>query len=233
MSRQDEIRQGLAAVDRRIEAACEAAGRARDEVTLVVVTKFFPPTDIEILHDLGIRDIGENKDQEASAKLSDLACRDDLTVHFVGQLQSNKATSVCRYADVIHSVDRPRLVRALDRALQVGHRGSGEVTALVQVSLDGGAGRGGVAPEDAVALADAVAETALRLGGVMAVAPLGAEPGAAFARLREVSEAVREAHPGATWVSAGMSDDLEEAVAHGATHLRVGRAILGSRPSLG
>ena len=234
MTRREEVAWGLASVEERIRKACDASGRSREEITLVVVTKYFPASDIDLLVDLGVRAVGENKDQEARAKLADVAARDRIEVHFVGQLQSNKAASVARYADVVHSVDRARLVRALDRGVHRADRGGRRVTALVQVSLDGAEGRGGVLPEDAPAIADDVAAASgLRLGGVMAVAPLNEDPGRAFGRLEEVSHDLRGTHPDATWISAGMSADLEHAVAHGATHLRVGSAILGSRPPHG
>lgn len=243
--RGEELRRGLERVRERIGAACRDAGRDPDEVHLVVVTKYFPASDVRALAGLGVHDIGENRDREASAKLGELGdLRERLTVHFVGQLQSNKAGSVARYADVVHSVDRAKLVRALDRgAGRAGRR----LEVLVQVDLrepgtgggsagDGAAGpaeRGGVAPEAAADLAGVVAGADhLVLRGVMAVAPLGGDPAAAFARLREVAHGIQQSHPGATWVSAGMSGDLEAAVAQGATHLRVGSAILGSRPPL-
>ena len=227
-SRRDEIAARLGEVHARIRSAMAAAGRT-DEPALVVVTKFFPATDVDLLADLGVTAIGENRDQEAAAKCAQLAHRDRLTVHFIGQLQSNKAGSVARYADVVQSVDRAKVVRALDRgALQAGRR----LEVTVQVNLDEVQGRGGVAPGEAGSLADLVAGSeALTLRGVMAVAPLGGDPRAAFARLREVADGIRADHPGATWVSAGMSGDLEAAVAEGATHLRVGSAILGSRES--
>ncbi len=228
MSRREELAAGLAAVRARVRGALEAAGRT-DTPTLVAVTKFFPAGDVDLLAELGVTDVGENRDQEASAKCAELTHRDALTVHFIGQLQSNKAASVAGYADVVQSLDRAKLVRALDRA--AGRRGRA-LDVLVQVGLDRSAGRGGAAPGDVPALADAVAASEhLRLRGVMAVAPLGEEPRPAFARLREIADLVRTAHPGATWVSAGMSADLEAAIAEGATHLRVGSAILGSRPS--
>lgn len=230
MTRRQEIGRGLASVEERIRRACEESGRSRQEITLVVVTKYFPASDIDLLVDLGVRAVGENKDQEARTKIADVAARDRIEVHFVGQLQSNKAASVARYADVVHSVDRARLVRALDRGVHRADRAEGGVTALIQVSLDGAEGRGGVPPGDVPALADDVAASRLRLGGVMAVAPLDGDPDRAFGRLEEVSHELRGSHPGASWISAGMSADLEHAVAHGATHLRVGSAILGSRP---
>jgi PLP dependent protein len=229
-SRRDELATRLGDVRDRIRRAVEAAGRDV-EPTLVVVTKFFPASDVDLLSELGVTAIGENRDQEASAKCARMAHRDRVTVHFIGQLQSNKAASVAHYADVVQSLDRAKVVRALDRAAgQLGRR----LDVTVQVRLDEVEGRGGVAPGEARALADLVAQAqALTLRGVMAVAPLGGDPRAAFARLREVADGIRDDHSDATWVSAGMSGDLEAAVAEGATHLRVGSAILGSRESHG
>ena len=230
-ARRCELESGLEVVRERIDRACRAAGRDPQDVTLIAVTKFFPASDVRLLAGLGVRDVGENRDQEARQKVADPAVLDlGLTVHFIGQLQTNKAASVVSYADVIHTVDRPRLVAALDRAADAASR---RPRVLVQVSLDHGPGRGGVAPEDAADLASAIAEaSSLELAGVMAVAPLGRDPDVAFGRLREVADGIRAEHPGATWVSAGMSGDLEAAIHHGATHLRVGSAILGSRPTL-
>ena len=227
-SRRTELATRLGEVQARIRRAAEAAGRD-DEPALVVVTKFFPASDVDLLAELGVTAIGENRDQEAAAKCAELAHRDRVTVHFIGQLQSNKAASVARYADVVQSLDRRKLVGALDRAAAaLGRR----IDVTVQVRLDEAHGRGGVVPGEARALADLVAGAqALTLRGVMAVAPLGGDPRAAFARLREVADGIRADHPQASWVSAGMSGDLEAAVAEGATHLRVGSAILGSRES--
>jgi pyridoxal phosphate enzyme (YggS family) len=226
--RRDELADRLDEVQARISRALAAAGRT-DEPALVVVTKFFPASDVDLLAELGVTAIGENRDQEAAAKCAEIVHRDRLAVHFIGQLQSNKAGSVAHYADVVQSVDRAKVVRALDRgAEQAGRR----LEVTVQVNLDEAQGRGGVAPGEALALADLVAAAgSLTLRGVMAVAPLGGDPRAAFARLREVADDIRHDHPDATWVSAGMSGDLEAAVAEGATHLRVGSAILGSRES--
>ncbi|MEU0481330.1 YggS family pyridoxal phosphate-dependent enzyme [Streptosporangium sp. NPDC006013] len=225
-TRRDEIAAGLARVEAEIAEACRAAGRSREELTLIAVSKTYPASDVRLLAGLGIGDVGENRDQEASAKARE--CADlGLRWHFVGQLQTNKVRSVVGYADVVHSVDRPRLVTALSReALGVGRR----ITCLVQVALDGDPARGGVVPQQAEALADAVAGApGLELGGVMAVAPLGEEPGRAFARLREIARSVQDAHPGAGVISAGMSGDMSQAIANGATHLRVGTALLGRR----
>ncbi len=226
--RRDELAAALTAVRGRITRALELAGRD-DEPHLVVVTKLFPASDVDLLADLGVTDVGENRDQEAAAKCDEVRDRERLTLHFIGQLQSNKAGSVARYADVVQSVDRPKVARALARGAEAAGR---VLDVTLQVSLDEAAGRGGVAPDGVAALADLVAgESALRLRGVMAVAPLGADPRPAFDRLRDVSQALRRDHPDADWVSAGMSGDLEEAVAAGATHLRVGSAILGTRQS--
>lgn len=230
-ARRDELATNLAGVHERIERAAAAADRPASDIELVVVTKYFPASDVDLLAGLGVRHIGENKDQEASAKMADLTRRDDVTVHFIGQLQSNKVAHVASYADVVQSVDRPKIVNAMDRAAE---RGGRRLEVLLQVALDGSGGRGGVAPEDADELADLVAGSgSLTLRGVMAVAPREGDPRAAFARLGEVAHGIQASHPDATWISAGMSGDLEDAVLEGATHLRVGTAILGSRPSLG
>jgi pyridoxal phosphate enzyme (YggS family) len=213
-------------------AACAAAGRSPADVTLIVVTKTFPATDLRLLVDLGVGDIGENRDQEAARKAAD--CADlDIRWHFVGQLQTNKARSVASYAGVVHTVDRPRLVAALDQAAQ---RAGRRLTSLVQVDLDPDPdpGRGGAQPADVAELAEAIAASAaLDLGGLMAVAPLGASPAAAFESLAAVAENLRQNHPDATIISAGMSGDMEAAIAAGATHVRVGTAVLGERPPLG
>ncbi|WP_433255619.1 YggS family pyridoxal phosphate-dependent enzyme [Streptosporangium sp. CA-135522] len=228
-TRRDEIAAGLAQVEANIAEACRVAGRAREELTLIAVSKTYPASDVRLLAELGVTDMGENRDQEASSKARECAGL-DLTWHFVGQLQTNKVRSVIEYADVVHSVDRPRLVSALS---QEAVRAGREVTCLVQVALDDDPGRGGTRPADVAALADALAGApGVRLGGVMAVAPLGEEPARAFARLREIAQVVRDAHPEAGVISAGMSGDMSEAIANGATHLRVGTALLGRRKPL-
>ncbi|MGO4603096.1 YggS family pyridoxal phosphate-dependent enzyme [Terrabacter sp. 2YAF2] len=230
------MRDNLAGVHDRIARGCGEAGRDPEDVTLVVVTKYFPASDVLLLHQLGVRHFGENRDQEASEKFREVrralseAGGDDLTLHFIGQLQSNKAAHVAGYADVVESVDRAKLVSPLAKGAHAAER---RLEVLVQVSLDGATSRGGALPHDADTLADAVAAAgALELRGVMAVAPLGADPDEAFARLHDVADGIRGRHPRADWISAGMSADLEAALRHGATHLRVGTAILGSRPSL-
>ncbi len=233
VARREELAASLAQVRERIGAACRAAGRSPGDVQLIVVTKNFPGSDIEVLCELGVTDIGENRDQEASAKIAALPqeVRQLLQVHFIGQLQSNKAGSLATYVDTVHSIDRDKLVFALDRAATAAGR---EIGALAQVSLDGDPARGGIPLEGVAALANSIAAAQhLRLRGLMAVAPLGVDPGEAFASLATVARGIRADHPGATWISAGMSADLDAAVANGATHLRVGSAILGSRPPLG
>lgn len=239
--RRTELATNLARVERRIAAACAAAGRDRDEVTLIVVTKTYPADDVMIISELGVRDVAENRDQDAAPKAAACAAL-PLTWHFVGQLQTNKVRSVVGYADVVHSVDRLRLVDALSAAVLKSDRADRELGCLVQVALDADSGqrgsRGGVAPDAVAGIADAIAAApALRLDGVMTVAPLAGpyagQPRAAFDRLVEISSGLRSAHPAANMVSAGMSADLEEAVAAGATHVRVGSAVLGVRPGLG
>ncbi|MEV7614436.1 YggS family pyridoxal phosphate-dependent enzyme [Streptomyces sp. NPDC089799] len=236
--RKAELAANLARVEERISAACAAAGREREEVTLIVVTKTYPASDVRLLAELGVRHVAENRDQEAGPKA--LVCADlPLTWHFVGQLQTNKVRSVAGYAHLVQSVDRPRLVSALSAAAVKAGR---ELGCLVQIALDAESGergeRGGAAPEQLAELAGLIEEApGLWPAGVMTVAPLagryaGREQ-AAFERLVELSSGLRRAHPTATMVSAGMSADLEQAVAAGATHVRVGTAVLGGRPRLG
>ncbi|EST34230.1 hypothetical protein N566_18625 [Streptomycetaceae bacterium MP113-05] len=235
--RRAELAANLTAVEERITRACEAAGRRRDEVALVVVTKTYPASDVRLLSELGVRQVAENRDQDAAPKAADSADL-PLTWHFVGQLQTNKTRSVAGYADFVHSVDRLRLVRSL--AVAAGGRDR-ELGCLVQVGLDAGSEgtgpRGGVSPGGVAELADQVAGSpGLRLAGLMTVAPLSGpyadRPREAFERLREISTRLQADHPAATMVSAGMSADLEEAIAAGATHVRVGSAVLGVRPRL-
>jgi pyridoxal phosphate enzyme (YggS family) len=233
--RRGEIAAGLHRTRARIDAACAEADRSPDEVTLVVVTKTFPASDVAHLAALGVRDVAENRHPEAARKAE--ACAGlGLRWHYVGQLQTNKAKAVAGYADVVHSVDRLKLVRALAS-------GRSSVTApdpldcLLQVSLDppdASGGRGGAPLQDVPALAAEVTRhPELRLRGLMAVAPLGEDPDPAFARLADAASRLRRDWPEATWLSAGMSGDLESAVRHGATHVRVGSAILGTRPPAG
>ena len=240
MAEQDDPRLGqlqerLAAVRRRIENAVAAAGR-HDPPQLIVVTKFHPAEDIRRLALLGITDVGENRDQEAAEKAAGLRGL-GLRWHFIGQLQSNKAKSVVKYASAVHSVDRPQLAGALAKAMAAEHErtGRGPLDCFIQVTLDDDADghRGGVRPGDLPALAEQLAGSELlRLAGVMAVAPLGADPERAFEKLAGISVRLRGQCPEATGISAGMSQDLEAAIRFGATHLRIGSDILGPRPAV-
>jgi PLP dependent protein len=235
--RRAQVAGNLAVVRERIATACADAGRSPDEVTLVVITKYFPASDVRLLTELGVTDVGENRHQEAEAKHRE--CADlrqqggpDLRWHFVGGLQSNKAAAVAAYADVVHSVDRAKLVARLDAG---AHERPHPIDVLLQVSLDppDRPGRAGADAADLPELAAAVeAAGMLRLRGLMAVAPLGKDPAAAFARLSDVRRDLLADHPSADWLSAGMSADLEAAIKAGATHVRVGTAVLGSRPSV-
>lgn len=230
-----ELAANLAAVRERIAAACADAGRDPADVTLIAVTKTYPASDVVALARLGVTDTGENRDQEAAAKAAEVAAILDSTEppvrwHFVGRLQRNKCRSVVRYAELVHSVDSVRLAEALGRAATQRDR---PLDALVQVSLDGDPMRGGAPVDEVDQVADAIAEQpSLRLAGVMAVAPMDWRPEAAFERLAGVAEAIRKQHPHATVVSAGMSGDLSQAIAHGATHVRIGSALLGNRAPL-
>ncbi|MPZ25830.1 MAG: YggS family pyridoxal phosphate-dependent enzyme [Micromonosporaceae bacterium] len=231
--RTEQLAANLARVRARIAAGAAAAGRDPDQVTLVAVTKTYPASDVVRLARLGVTDIGENRDQEAAGKAAEV---DRLGVavrwHFVGRLQRNKARSVVRYAELVHSVDSARLAAALAAAAAADR--DRPLAVLVQVSVDADPARGGVVPDQLAPVADAVAaEPALRLAGVMTVAPPAWEPAAAFGRLAELAERVRADHPSATAISAGMSGDLEAALACGATHVRIGSDLLGKRAPLG
>jgi pyridoxal phosphate enzyme (YggS family) len=229
--RRSQLAQGLQATTERIARACSAAGRPND-VTLVVVTKTFPVRDIELLADLGVQHVAENRAQEGQAKAEALADR-GLTWHFIGQLQRNKAASVARWANVVESVDRAALLTPLARGIYEGAAGEGPLDVLVQVSLDDPPDRGGVAPAQLSELADLVAATEhLHLAGLMAIAPHPGDPAEAFARLADLRATLTARFPDATVLSAGMSGDLEIAIAHGATQVRVGGAILGNRPAV-
>lgn len=238
-NRRAALTAGLARVRSRIAAACEEAGRDRREITLIAVTKTYPAADVCRLADLGVLDIGENRDQEAAPKAAEVArAGAPVRWHFIGHLQRNKCRSVVGYADMVHSVDSVRLARTLAEEAE-RHRGR-PLDVLVQVSIDGDPHRGGAlvgdAPEDQQL--DRVAETVagaglLRLRGVMAVAPIEWRSDAAFERLAEIAGQLRVTYPTLDVVSAGMSGDLEEAIGRGATHIRVGSALLGNRPPLG
>jgi pyridoxal phosphate enzyme (YggS family) len=226
MPRMSVLEERLRAVQAGVADAATAAGRDPATVTTIVVTKFQPVSLIRELAALGVRDIGENRHQEAQAKVAELA---DLGLrwHFVGQLQSKKARQVRAYATAIHSIDRESLVDALRSE-------EASVDCFVQVNLTDDPGRGGVAPSGLEALVEKVLGTpGLSLLGLMAVAPLDEPARPAFARVREMSDRVRSLAPGARFLSMGMSHDYREAILEGATHLRIGTAITGNRPTGG
>lgn len=235
-TRKGELAASLAEVEKRMAAACEAAGRARDEVKLLAVTKTFPALDAALLADLGALDLAENRDQEAGAKAEEVAgLRPDARIrwHMVGSLQRNKAKSVVRWADEVQSVDSERLAEALAKAtksaLDSGQR-EHPLDVLIQVSLDDDPKRGGIRLSEVSHLAERIAHVGdIRLRGLMAVAPLGIDPAEAFGKLARASERLREEHPNAREISAGMSNDLEQAITHGSTCVRVGTALLGGR----
>ena len=229
------LAENLQAVRERIDAAARAAGRDPASVRLLAVSKTWPAEDVRALAALGQRHFAENRVQELTGKalaLADDPGADALRWHLVGQLQRNKAAAVVRLGATVHSVDRASLAEALSRAADRADR---RIDVYVQVDLGGPEGRlgsrGGAVPADVPALADVVAAApGLRLLGLMAVAPRGEEPGPAFARLAALTARVQADHPAAVETSAGMSGDLEAAVAAGATVVRVGTALFGSRP---
>lgn len=234
--RRAELAESLTEVRQRLAAACSAAGRSAGDVELLAVTKTFPARDVALLTDLGLTSFAENREQEARPKVAEFdELRPDAGArwHMVGQLQRNKARSVARWADVVESVDSPRLVEALSgavrNALDAGER-TRPLEVLVQVNLDEAAGRGGCAPGEVLPLAAAITTTSeLRLRGVMAVAPQSTQPDVAFDTLSLIATQLRRDFPEAVEISAGMSGDLESAVAHGSTRVRVGTALLGGR----
>jgi pyridoxal phosphate enzyme (YggS family) len=219
--RSQELSRNLDSIRARIGAAAHSSGRSSDEVTLIVVTKTFPASDVQILYDLGVRDFGENRDQEASVKSLELP--DDCRWHFQGQIQSNKLKSIAEWADVLHSIDDIAHARKLNSLVA-------EKDVFVQVSLDNLPNRGGVLPNLLPDFLEEISTLAnLNLRGLMAVAPLGEEPARALSRLKELSDQVVRVHPKAHEISAGMSNDFEAAIAQGATHIRIGSQILGVR----
>ncbi len=228
-----DLAERLTALDARIADAARAVGRDPGELTRIVVTKFHPAALVTDLAALGVRDVGESRQQELSAKRVELAVTPigDIRWHFIGQLQTKKARAVRAASDCVHSVDRDRVADALHAADPHGD----PLDVFLQVNLTDDPGRGGVAPDDAQALAAHTAAhcPSLRVRGVMAVAPLAEAPASAFERLASAAAAVRRVVPDATWISAGMSGDFTEAIAAGATHLRIGTAITGPRPDRG
>ena len=231
-NRLSEIQSNLERIQTRTKNACSAAGRDISEITLIAVTKTYPAGDVDLLQQLGIENVGENRDQEASSKKS--AVKNVFKWHFIGQMQSNKAKSVVNYADLIHSVDRWSLAKEIQKSAQ----GLNKVQqVLIQVDLDQSGPdptRGGIWPAGLSELAASISQAShLELKGLMSVAPLGEKSERAFARLKEIRTSFLKEHPQAQILSAGMSDDLEAAILHGATHLRIGSALLGERPKIG
>jgi pyridoxal phosphate enzyme (YggS family) len=234
----ESLADRLARVDAGVAEALRAAGRPADDVHRIVVTKFHPAELVRQLLALGVSEFGESRHQEAQAKAAELAGPQPTSSrpeaqpsvappiwHFVGQLQSNKARQVRAYASAVHSLDRASVVDALAS-------GGPAVDGFIQINLTDDASRGGVGPDDVESLAERVHRAdGIRLAGLMCVAPLGGDPRGAFARVRELSERVRRIAPGATGLSMGMSGDYREAIAEGATHLRIGTAITGNRPA--
>lgn len=235
-ARRAELGERLRAVRQRIAEACAAAGRGADEVALMAVTKTVAAADVAALLDLGLDLLGENRVQEATRKVEAVAAlrpSAEPRWHLIGGLQRNKVRAVARWADQVESVDSVRLTDALDaavrRTVDTGGRGS-SLSVLIQYSVDGDPKRGGVPRSDLLRLAEHVVGCdGLRLAGLMAVAPLGADPEPAFADIAAAAAALRAEHPAAATLSAGMSGDLEIAIRHGCDVVRVGTALVGER----
>lgn len=226
------IQSNLEKINSRIAEACSRSKRNISEITLIAVTKTYPASDVDLLKQLGIENVGENKDQEASGKISQV--KEKFSWHFIGQLQSNKAKSVVTYAELVHSVDRLSLAKELQKSASAIAK---KQKVLIQVDLDQSGpdpSRGGVWPADLAALAQFINQSEnLELAGLMSVAPLGENPSKAFERLAQIRSDFLKNYPNAVILSAGMSEDLEAAIEHGATHLRIGSALLGERPKIG
>jgi len=227
-----DIQSNLEKINSRIAQACSRSKRNISEITLIAVTKTYPASDVDLLKQLGIENVGENKDQEASGKISQV--KEKFSWHFIGQLQSNKAKSVVTYAELVHSVDRLSLAKELQKSASAIAK---KQKVLIQVDLDQSGpdpSRGGVWPADLAALAQFINQSEnLELAGLMSVAPLGENPSEAFERLAQIRSDFLKNYPNALILSAGMSEDLEAAIEHGATHLRIGSALLGERPKIG
>ncbi len=241
-NRKSELTGALERLRARVAAAAQAAERKDDEIELLPITKFFPATDVAILFGLGCAAFGESREQEASAKIAELALligpdAPAIRWHMVGQVQRNKIRSMVGWAHTVHSVSNSRVVSALDRAVSValdeGRRGA-RLRVYVQLSLDGDVARGGVDVSAHGAVDELCAQVAscetLELAGLMSIPPLGWEPAAAFSRLQAEHARIHRAHPDAVGLSAGMSNDLEVAIKHGSTCVRVGTALMGPRP---
>ncbi|WP_347956526.1 YggS family pyridoxal phosphate-dependent enzyme [Gordonia aichiensis] len=238
-ARSAQLGEGVAQARSRIAAAARDAGRDPSEVTLLVVTKYFPAADVVRLIDLGEREFGESREPEASRKMVEVTTArcEHFSADMIGRVQRKKAGSVARWARRVHSVDSAPLIDALSgaatRARDAGHRDD-RLGVLLQVSLDGDPDRGGLVEADLAAAADRVlaAPDALTLDGLMLIAPLGLDPGEAMRQMADIRAGFVERYPDALELSAGMSGDLESAIANGSTCVRVGTAILGTRPIL-
>jgi pyridoxal phosphate enzyme (YggS family) len=238
--RERELADALAALRARLAHAAAAADRNPDEIELLPITKFFPASDVLILHSLGCRQFGESREQEATDKCAEVGAvlgTEPVRWHMVGRIQRNKARSIAGWAYAAHSVDSAKLIAALDRAASEALTDGRRVEPLrvfVQVSLDGDESRAGVEigrPDAVDELCAAVdAADGLDLVGLMAIPPLNADPDDAFARLQEERERVQKSYDQRIGLSAGMSSDLESAVKHGSTCVRVGTALMGRRP---
>ena len=223
-ARADEISTGLANVMGRITQTSHNVGRLTEEIALIVVTKTYPTTDVELLRELGVKNYGENRDAEGAEKSKVVPG----TWHFQGQIQSNKIGSISQWADVVHSLDDARHAELLNKAMAFEKT----MAVFIQVSLDKSARRGGADPTKLGTLAERILELPhLKLLGLMAVAPLTENPESAFTRLAVIHSDFRRQFPDSAALSAGMSNDFEIAIAHGATHVRIGSSILGSRMS--
>lgn len=243
--RQSELTLALAAVRSRLAAAAEAAGRNVGEIELLPITKFFPATDVAILSRLGCRAVGESREQEAAAKVAELARlfadparagSRGIQWHMVGRIQRNKVRSLAHWAHTAHSVDTSAVVAALDRGIGTAldeHRRESPLRVYVQVSLDGDESRGGVNIDEPGAVhricAQVEESASLELAGLMGIPPLDWDPDRAFELLQSAHASILESYPRAVGLSAGMSNDLESAVKHGSTCVRVGTALMGSR----
>jgi pyridoxal phosphate enzyme (YggS family) len=227
-----DLQSNLGKINTKIAEACSRSKRNISEITLIAVTKTYPASDVDLLKQIGIENVGENKDQEATRKISQV--KEKFSWHFIGQLQSNKAKSVVTYAELVHSVDRLSLAKELQKSASAIAK---KQKVLIQVDLDQGGpdpNRGGVWPADLAALALFISQSEnLELSGLMSVAPLGENPSVAFERLAQIRSEFLKNYPNALILSAGMSEDLEAAIEHGATHLRIGSALLGERPKIG
>jgi pyridoxal phosphate enzyme (YggS family) len=222
--RKAELSESLADVRARILDATAKASRRLEEVTLIAVTKTYPANDVEILHELGVSNFGENRNAEGQEKSALVSAH----WHYQGQIQSNKIAAISSWAQTVHSLDDLSHVAKFDRA--VGEIPDKRLNIFIQISLDGDSTRAGVRGDELIAMGQAISSAKnLDLIGLMVVPPVQAEPEKAFSEVAELAQRFRQEFPKAQSLSAGMSGDFEIAIAHGATHIRVGSQILGPR----